>query len=738
MMEVQQVSGVGPLDFSRRGVAEASAFRLVKPKQLASLQAHPQDVIAASNCHQKQQQQQQQQQQRQQQQPETNNNENTSLLQVVDGGTRLQAADAEGCDVRLMFPRLWAPFINANDAVTNLSPFPKSDPGKIACRSESEDWSVRRCREVLGGRCRTRRVRIRRAPITRIPRWTSTTRRSTSTSRKSATRTSAMGPARRDRPLRPRRLLSREAPRPTHLEDEINHLNSVICSVQKLILRNIAIIQKEYEIKFHRSGDSFSVSALLRPDPPSAHCQQSSNVSPGLVYSPLNLQSGLAHAHHPLSYLHPQLLPQHLIPPHLHPLLRGVHHPGQAHPGLHPTAHGPHGLHHPHPLGDVYSCVKCDKMFSTPHGLEVHARRSHNGKRPFACELCNKTFGHEISLTQHRAVHSAEKVFECKQCGKAFKRSSTLSTHLLIHSDTRPYPCQFCGKRFHQKSDMKKHTYIHTGESLSIFVYRSLHTSPIATQPLFPCASSCVFVRLNCWTEILTRQVEFLRVSALTCCRSLSCATATAAASAELRSCEASTSSSLTQLRSYPIYNNIECLTQAMPVFLLCYRRKTAQVSSLRQSFLPEQQSHNALAQAHRLQALRLRALRPGLPAQGRSAQASGDSARRHRRAAADEQRSQRREFRTQQRAPCGRGDGCHGPAAAAAAAATATTAAGPDIVVDGRQRCCRRGGSRRGCGQQFRCRRRRSRGRHAALSFSTDPRLGGIVARFISTSEAF
>ncbi|KAI1289143.1 Zinc finger protein Gfi-1 [Halotydeus destructor] len=114
--------------------------------------------------------------------------------------------------------------------------------------------------------------------------------------------------------------------------------------------------------------------------------------------------------------------------------------------------------------GLVFSCIKCDKMFSTPHGLEVHARRSHSGKRPFACELCNKTFGHEVSLSQHRAVHTAEKTFECKQCGKTFKRSSTLSTHLLIHSDTRPYPCQYCGKRFHQKSDMKKHTYIHTGE----------------------------------------------------------------------------------------------------------------------------------------------------------------------------------------------------------------------------------------------------------------------------------
>lgn len=72
--------------------------------------------------------------------------------------------------------------------------------------------------------------------------------------------------------------------------------------------------------------------------------------------------------------------------------------------GVHPHHH--HLLMRPGmmPLGDVYSCIKCEKMFSTPHGLEVHARRSHNGKRPFACELCNKTFGHEISLSQHRYI----------------------------------------------------------------------------------------------------------------------------------------------------------------------------------------------------------------------------------------------------------------------------------------------------------------------------------------------
>lgn len=46
------------------------------------------------------------------------------------------------------------------------------------------------------------------------------------------------------------------------------------------------------------------------------------------------------------------------------------------------------------------------QVFSTPHGLEVHVRRSHSGTRPFACEICGKTFGHAVSLEQHKAVHS--------------------------------------------------------------------------------------------------------------------------------------------------------------------------------------------------------------------------------------------------------------------------------------------------------------------------------------------
>ncbi|KAK0092209.1 hypothetical protein PV326_001935, partial [Microctonus aethiopoides] len=429
-MEVQQQHSpvcVGPLDFSRRGVAEASAFRVVKPKQPPSSFVNQQPHTN-----------------------ETNNNEN------IQEHTRIPIETPGGCNVRLMFPRLWAPFNNTTDVTSLPSSLRKN-------HTEQLSFGVGR---LVG------------SPSTRSP-----------------------SPAHSLGASSPRTTL-RDQEIDIDVEEDEEEDEEVDVDVEEVgeeeereanlslsprsnhstpspsLIRGSISPPTRPQKKF---GDTFSVSALLRPDPPSTQ-RNSSSISPdppsnslttnathqaapstttGIgLYPPLHLQGGLLppHPHHPLSYLHPQLLPHHLLPPHLHPLLRGVH---PAHPGLH-SSHTAHGLHHPHPLGDVYSCVKCDKMFSTPHGLEVHARRSHNGKRPFACELCNKTFGHEISLTQHRAVHSAEKVFECKQCGKAFKRSSTLSTHLLIHSDTRPYPCQFCGKRFHQKSDMKKHTYIHT------------------------------------------------------------------------------------------------------------------------------------------------------------------------------------------------------------------------------------------------------------------------------------
>uniref|UniRef100_A0A8C7ULS0 Growth factor independent 1B transcriptional repressor n=1 Tax=Oncorhynchus mykiss TaxID=8022 RepID=A0A8C7ULS0_ONCMY len=129
---------------------------------------------------------------------------------------------------------------------------------------------------------------------------------------------------------------------------------------------------------------------------------------------------------------------------------------------------------HYYPTSGTYHCITCDKVFSTPHGLEVHVRRSHSGTRPFGCSICRKTFGHAVSLEQHMNVHSQvptmhslllEMVKETRQT----TRDVAPPPSLLIHSDTRPYPCekphkcQVCGKAFSQSSNLITHSRKHTG-----------------------------------------------------------------------------------------------------------------------------------------------------------------------------------------------------------------------------------------------------------------------------------
>ncbi|KAM8934296.1 zinc finger protein Gfi-1b [Pelodytes ibericus] len=223
-------------------------------------------------------------------------------------------------------------------------------------------------------------------------------------------------------------------------------------------------------IKTERSGDPMDDKCrdkFLRRSP-------SPSAVPGITLSPIPLKAYNSHPHNLSAFYK-----QNFSWDSLHSAYGFKHMPSHVHPsflqrslGIYSTPPTPDSESE-HPINysmgyssatDTYHCVKCSKVFSTSHGLEVHVRRSHSGIRPFVCDICGKSFGHAVSLEQHLNVHSQERSFECKMCGKTFKRSSTLSTHLLIHSDTRPYPCQFCGKRFHQKSDMKKHTYIHTGE----------------------------------------------------------------------------------------------------------------------------------------------------------------------------------------------------------------------------------------------------------------------------------
>ncbi|XP_047245127.1 zinc finger and SCAN domain-containing protein 2-like [Girardinichthys multiradiatus] len=136
-----------------------------------------------------------------------------------------------------------------------------------------------------------------------------------------------------------------------------------------------------------------------------------------------------------------------------------------------------------------YSCIQCEKGFTSQSGY-YHHQRLHKRGREFKCKECNKGFLCSYSLKQHERLHDGptnfcaicgrnfskngfirhmqmhrgERNFLCTTCGKAFLSSGELRLHNRSHTGEMPYTCVHCGKGFSSKGHLVVHTRSHTGE----------------------------------------------------------------------------------------------------------------------------------------------------------------------------------------------------------------------------------------------------------------------------------
>ncbi|XP_078536384.1 uncharacterized protein LOC144822549 [Lissotriton helveticus] len=110
-----------------------------------------------------------------------------------------------------------------------------------------------------------------------------------------------------------------------------------------------------------------------------------------------------------------------------------------------------------------YHCTVCSKPFSQKANLVRH-QRTHTEEQPYHCIECSKHFSQKASLVLHQRTHTGERPFHCTMCSKRFSRKATLVQHQSVHTGERPYHCTVCYKGFTIKADLVRHQRIHTRE----------------------------------------------------------------------------------------------------------------------------------------------------------------------------------------------------------------------------------------------------------------------------------
>lgn len=87
-------------------------------------------------------------------------------------------------------------------------------------------------------------------------------------------------------------------------------------------------------------------------------------------------------------------------------------------------------------------------------------------EKPFACDICNRTFSQNGHLNRHMRIHTGDKPFQCDVCGKEFSQSGDKRRHERTHTSFRPYQCFICDKEFNQSGHLQRHLRVHAGHIL--------------------------------------------------------------------------------------------------------------------------------------------------------------------------------------------------------------------------------------------------------------------------------